>query len=70
MASCHRLFVALFIFAAILGVASYAEGEVLFSKLPNTLLVTAALPGGGPFPGSIPSVCFFPPSVLYSLLRA
>ncbi|KAG0608242.1 hypothetical protein M758_8G090600 [Ceratodon purpureus] len=50
MASCHRLFVALFIFAAILEVASYAEGEVLFSKLPNTLLVTAALPGGGPFP--------------------
>jgi hypothetical protein len=52
MASCRHLPVAqLLICAVILGVVSYTDGQVLFSKLPNTLLVTASLPGGGSITG-------------------
>ena len=40
--------VALLALVVILGVASCAEGGVLFSKLPKTLIVTATLPDGAP----------------------
>jgi hypothetical protein len=40
--------VVLLALVAILGVASVAEGQVLFSTLQKTLIVTATLPGGGP----------------------
>ena len=51
MASYRHLPVALLVCAAILGVASHVEGQVLFSKLPKSLVVTATLPGGGPITG-------------------
>jgi uncharacterized membrane protein len=44
----RKLSVALLIAAAILGLASHAEGQVLFSKLPKSLVVTATLPDGKP----------------------
>lgn len=36
---------------ATLGVASCVEGQVLFSTLPKSLVVTAALPDGKPIGG-------------------
>jgi hypothetical protein len=38
----------LVVLATVLCVASYAEGQVLFSKLPKSLIVTATMAGGGP----------------------
>ena len=52
MASSRHLPVALLTFAVTLLVASFAEGQVFLSKLPNTtFVVTATLPSGGPFTG-------------------
>lgn len=48
----RKLSVALLIAAAILGLASHAEGQVLFSKLPKSLVVTATLPDGKPIGGN------------------
>jgi hypothetical protein len=38
---------ALVLLATVLCVASYAEGQILFSKLPKSLIVTATMAGGG-----------------------
>lgn len=63
MVSCRNLTmasnVALLVLATVLCVASYAEGQILFSKLPKSLIVTATMPGGGPITGNLnPSLDF------------
>jgi len=63
MAPSWRVSVLSFVLVAILGVASYVEGQVLFSKLPNALVVTATLPGGGPISGLVSCYLLFPTSI-------
>ncbi|XP_024401800.1 high-affinity nitrate transporter-activating protein 2.1 [Physcomitrium patens] len=48
MASSRMLYLILVATVATLGVASCVEGQVLFSTLPKSLVVTAALPDGKP----------------------
>lgn len=60
MASFRQVSVALsLVLAAILGAASYAEGQILFSKLSNALIVAATLPSGEPITGVFYLDCSF-----------
>lgn len=47
---------ALVLLATVLCVASYAEGQILFSKLPKSLIVTATMAGGGKITGNFCSL--------------
>lgn len=53
MAAFRQTPVALLVLATVLCVASYAEAQILFSKLPKSLIVTATMPGGGPITGNL-----------------
>jgi len=43
----------LVVLATVLCVASHVEGQILFSKLPKSLIVTATMAGGGPITGNL-----------------